>query len=293
MELTTGRIGLTPLDLDRDLADLHVAYADPLVMARWLHEPASTSPDETRRRLASRSNLPGARLWSVRRAGHTSALGLVELIGSTAPPGMSWMLRQDAWRQGLMGEAVAAVVAHLLGPGGLDLVEAWADATNTASLAVARRGGFTERGRFAARHPDGRRHETVVLGRRRIEDPTDLYAAEVVLPVRDVAGTLDFLHRAFDCTTAFRHGEPLQRAGVRLGPWSSSRGLQLALAPPDSRIDPATVYLHGGAPAELLRERCLAAGGSVPDPIRDQPWGRFEFSVQLPEGHRLVIGTPV
>ncbi|MFY1632224.1 GNAT family N-acetyltransferase [Solwaraspora sp. WMMB335] len=293
MELTNDRLRLAPLDLDRDLMDLHVAYADPLVMARWLHEPASGSPDETRRRLTARCGLPGARIWSIRLAGGQTALGLVELIGATSPPGLSWMLRQDAWRQGVMGDAVAAVVAHLLGQGGLDLVEVWADATNTASLAVARRAGLTERGRFAARHPDGQRHETVVLGRRRSEDPADLYAAEVVLAVRDVGSTLDFLQEALNCTLAFRHGRPLSRAGVRFGPWSSSRGIQLALAPPASRIAPAVVYLHAGAPAEVLRERCLRAGGCVPEPVTDQPWGRFEFSVQLPEGHQLVVSTPV
>lgn len=293
MELSTARLRLSPLDLDRDVADLHAAYADPVVMSRWLKQGASADLAETRARLAERTGYDQARLWSIRWRERDEVLGLVERVGATSPPGLSWMLRQDAWGQGVMSEAARAVVDHLLGSGGPDRVEAWADATNGASITVARRCGMTERGRFPRATPDRRRSETVVMGRVRKEQPQDLYAAEAVLPVRDVRATLDLLAGALDCGTAFASGDPVSRAGVRIGPWSSSRGLHLQAVAPDEEICPMTLYVHCGAPVGDMYARVRAAGGTVDGPPESRPWGRVEFTFRLPDGHRLVIGGPV
>ncbi|MDW5324866.1 GNAT family N-acetyltransferase [Plantactinospora sp. KLBMP9567] len=292
MDLLTEHFRLTSLDLDRDLGDLHEAYADPLVMGAWLHQDASADLDETRRRLVERRDADGARLWSVRRHGSETVLGLVELIGGTTPPGLSWMLRRAAWRQGVMGEAAPAVVEHLLGAGGLGRVEAWAERGNIASIRVARRCGLAERGRFAARHPDGRPYETVVLGRLRADRPQQLYAAEAVLPVRDVSATLEFLCAALGCEVGFVAGDPPFRAGVRTGPWTSSLGFQLISAGDRPQIAPAMVYLHCGAPVRDLQARVEAAGGRLDGPAEEMPWGRTEFRLRLPEGHALVVSGP-
>jgi RimJ/RimL family protein N-acetyltransferase/uncharacterized glyoxalase superfamily protein PhnB len=291
LELVTGGLRLSLLDLDRDVAYLHVAYADPLVMSRWLYEDASASVTETRDRLAARLALEDAQMFVVCRAGEDVALGLVERIGATSPPGVGWMLRRDAWGQGIMSEAAAAVVEHLLGVVGLDRVEAWADTNNVASIKVARRCGLTERGRLARSDREGRRHESIVLGRYREERPQDLYAAEVVLPVRDVATTLGFLRQALGCETDFVVGDPMIRAGIRFGPWSSSRGLQLTAT--EDTVHGITVYVHCGAPADRLYADVQAAGGRTDAPPASTPWGRVEFNLRLPEGHVLCISSVV
>ena len=292
MNLLTERLRLTVLELDRDLADLHEAYADPLVMGAWLHQDASADLGETRRRLAERRDADGARLWSIRWHGSATVLGLVELIGGAWPPGLSWMLRRAAWRQGVMGEAAPAVVEHLLVAGGLDRVEAWADSGNTASIRVAGRCGLTERGRFAARRSDGRPYETVVLGRFRADRPQELYAAEAILAVRDVSTTLEFLCAALGCEVGFVAGDPPFRAGVRTGPWTTSRGFQLIAAGDQPQIAPAAVHVHCGAPVRELQARAEAAGGRLDGPAEDMPWGRTEFTLRLPEGHVLVVSGP-
>lgn len=93
MDLLTEHLRLSLLDIDRDAADLHVASADSLVMARWLEQQPSSGLDETRARLAARLSLAGAAMWSVRRIGDETVLGLVERVGDTTPPGVGWMLR--------------------------------------------------------------------------------------------------------------------------------------------------------------------------------------------------------
>lgn len=187
-----------------------------------------------------------------------------------------------------MGEAAPVVVTHLLGPGGLDRVEAWADSTNVASLKVARRCGLTERGRI----PRGE-GEAVVLGRTNNEGAQDLYGTDPVLAVRDVLATLDLVCQALGCQPAFRYGEPVSYAGVRAGPWSSSRGFHLAAAGEEQPIAPVTLYVHCGAPVADRYARARAAGARLAGPPQPMPWGRTEFTLLLPEGHRLIVGGPV
>jgi len=289
IDLTTARLRLSALDLDRDAGDLHVAFADPLVMTPWLGEPPSTDAGQTRQRLAARIGHPGARIWVIRLAGEEPALGLVELLGGTGTAGLTWMLRRSHWRRGVMTEAVAAVVAHLFETGSVDRIEAWANSDNIGSIRVAQHSGLTERARFARRDDLGVLRETVVLGRfRRLDEPQALFGADVVLPVRDVDATLHLLTAGLGCSPGFRTGQPTRYAVARLGPWTNGRGVRLRRTDRGT-IAPVTVAIDCGIPVADVYARVLAAGGRTEGPPKEQPWGAVEFCCLLPDGHRLEI----
>ncbi len=288
-ELTTERLRLADLDLDRDAGDLHVAFADRQVMTPWLGEPPSTDEAQTRQRLTARLDHPGARMWAIRMAGERPALGVVELLGTTGTPGLTWMLRPSHWRRGIMTEAVAAVVAHLFETAPVDRLEAWANSDNFGSLRVAQRNGFTERTRFARRDDLGSLRETVVLGRyRQLAEPRPLFGADVVLPVRDVDATLALLAAGLGFAPGFRIGQPTQYAVARLGPWTNSRGVRLRRED-QGAIGPVTVSVDVGVPVADVYARVVAAGLRTDGPPQEQPWGAVEFCCVLPEGHRLEI----
>ncbi|MFI0724197.1 GNAT family N-acetyltransferase [Streptomyces sp. NPDC021224] len=291
-QVRSARLVLTPLDLDADTADLHLAYGDPRIARSWADEEPPRDEAETRERLATRVERPDGRLWTIRRAGEPDALGLVELADVSPTPWLSWMLRRAEWRRGITGEAVAALVEHLFTAGGLERVEAWADASNTGSIGVARRAGLTERGRFTMSTPVGGTREKVVLGRVAGAGPQRFYLAHPVLPVRDVEATLALLHAGLGLEPGFRVGEPALYAAARLGPWSVGPGLRLALAPGDEPIAPVTVALDAGIPLAGLALRYAAAGGRTDGPVRRMPWGEHELCCLLPEGHRLVVSGP-
>ncbi|NUS13105.1 MAG: GNAT family N-acetyltransferase [Streptomyces sp.] len=292
MELRSARLVLTALDLDADVADLHTAYGDPRVSRPWADEDPPLDVAETRHRLAARVERPGARLWTVRRAGEPAALGLVELAQGAPTPWLSWMLRRDEWRRGITGEAVAALVAHLFGAEGLERVEAWADAANAGSIGVARHAGLTERSRFMISTPVGGTREKVVLGRTRPQLPQAFYQAHPVLPVRDVEACLGLLAAGIGLVPGFRVGTPVRYAAARLGPWSDGPGLRLALAD-EGPIAPVTVALDCGVPLAGLAARHTAAGGRTEGPVRRMPWGAHEVCCLLPDGHRLLLGGPM
>ncbi|MFI0897437.1 GNAT family N-acetyltransferase [Streptomyces sp. NPDC020983] len=290
--IRSARLVLTPLDLAADAAGLHVAYGDPRVSRPWADEEPPRDEAETRERLAARVERPGGRLWTIRRAGEPDALGVVELADVPPTPWLSWMLRPAQWRRGITGEAVAALVEHLFAAGGLERVEAWADAANTGSIGVARRAGLTERSRFTMSTPVGGTREKVVLGRLRAPGPQRFHLAHPVLPVRDVDASLALLHAGLGLEPGFRAGEPAHHAAARLGPWSAGPALRLALAPGGEPIAPVTVVLDAGTPLAGLAARWTAAGGRTGGPVRRMPWGAYELCCLLPEGHRLLVGGP-
>jgi uncharacterized glyoxalase superfamily protein PhnB len=47
-------------------------------------------------------------------------------------------------------------------------------------------------------------------------------------------------------------------------------------------------YLHVDD-VDAFHARALAAGADVPQPVQTQPWGKREFVIRSPDGHRFMI----
>ncbi|GAA0934154.1 hypothetical protein GCM10009554_19930 [Kribbella koreensis] len=125
MQLTTERLALVPLDVDRDLADLHAMFADPLWAEAAFAEPTADF-DASRDRLAENFSDNGDLTWALRAPGSSDAIGVIGVYSDqgTSTRRLSWYLRRDHWGQGLMGEAARVVVDHLLTLPGIDDVGA-------------------------------------------------------------------------------------------------------------------------------------------------------------------------
>lgn len=288
VELTTARLLLTPLDPDRDAEALHEAYSDPDVM-RWWNTPLRHDIADTKRDLMNSLEGEGAHAWVVRET--DSPVGIVGLLGDVAVPGLSWLLRRQAWGRGLMAEAADAVIQHAFGPLGLARVEAWVEATNIRSLSTARRIGLTACGRLAQRYPHREQpHESIVLGMSREPGPTSVLSVEVTLPVLDVAAELDLLRCVLGARTLYAVGEPPTMVGVIFGPWSVGPCLRLVAA--SSPISPVTVSVDVGTELDAAYVRAINAGADIAGHPVEQPWGTREFVLQLSDGHQLVLTGP-
>jgi RimJ/RimL family protein N-acetyltransferase len=287
VDLRTERLWLTPLDPSRDAQGLHPAFSDPEVM-RWWNTPLRVDAADTRRDLAESLQHDDAHMWVV--CASQKPVGLVGLLGGVDVPGLSWLLRRDAWGFGYMAEAAGAVVEYAFGTLGLERVEAWVDTTNARSLATARRIGLTERGRLAQRYPHrDAPHESIVLGRSRQPEPCSALDVEATLAVPDLAAALELLRSVLGARTQYLVGDPPTVAGVVLGPWSVGPRVRLAATPV---VAPVTVTVDVGTDFDASYARAVAARADIASPPVEQPWGMREFVIRLPGGHEMVLTGP-
>jgi RimJ/RimL family protein N-acetyltransferase len=155
---------LTPGDLD----DLHTIFSDPEV-ARFLAIPRHRDRVDTERFLASIDE--GFRTgslyqWGIEHAGHlagTCTLGGIDWGNRRAEIGFA--LGRARWGQGLMPDALRALLAHAFGPLNLHRIEADVDPRNEASLRLLERLGFRREGYLRERYfKDGEIQDSVLLG---------------------------------------------------------------------------------------------------------------------------------
>jgi len=73
-------------------------------------------------------------------------------------------------------------------------------------------------------------------------------------------------------------------------------GVHLQLSPdgtPRSITDDNAYDAYVQVPrADALHDEFVARGVTVVQPLEDQPYGMRDFSVESPEGHRLLFGSP-
>lgn len=122
-----------------DLPDVHALLSDPSVMRYWSHPEHET--------------LEQSRDWlqAMIEAGDDSDDYLVEhggrVIGKAGAwrlPEIGFLLGRPWWGQGLMREALEAVIAHLFATYPMAALTAEADPRNAASLGLLHRLGFRE-----------------------------------------------------------------------------------------------------------------------------------------------------
>ncbi len=125
-----------------DLEDLHAVYSDPLVMRYW-----STPPHDdialTRRNLKRliTSSEPVVTYFVIERAGHAIGCAGVHMGDE-----VGFLLRSDHWQQGLMSEALGALIPYFFDELRYTQLTADADPMNAASVATLTSAGFVKTG---------------------------------------------------------------------------------------------------------------------------------------------------
>lgn len=122
-----------------DLEDLHAVFSSPAAMRYW-SRPEHERIGETRNWLDDMVALPETSdEFVIERAGR-----VVGKVGAWRLPEIGYILHPDQWRQGLMHEALMAVIPWLFARHAVPALTAEADPRNLASLALLIRMGFAE-----------------------------------------------------------------------------------------------------------------------------------------------------
>ncbi len=146
--LTTERLVLRALQAS-DAADLHIAFSDAEVCKYWSHA-AYTSLSQSQKRVDENMAWTTALTWAITKGGGQPVLGWVIL-----QPGresriaeLGYILRRDAWGQGIMAEAAKAVVAYGFEGEGMRRIFADMDPDNIGSIRIAEKCGMIYEGRL-------------------------------------------------------------------------------------------------------------------------------------------------
>ncbi|WP_260926355.1 GNAT family N-acetyltransferase [Novosphingobium sp. 9] len=140
--ITTSRLVLRPA-LGDDLDDLHAVFAHPEAMRYWSRLP-HTKMDETRDWLAGMIALPAQQGEDFVIEHEGRAIGKA---GFWRFPELGFILHPAFWAQGLMREALEAVLARGFAKHRLPHATADVDPRNMACLGLLTRLGFQETGR--------------------------------------------------------------------------------------------------------------------------------------------------
>ena len=143
--LATPRLILRSLCAE-DAPALHRIWTDPAVTEHLVLEPF-TSLEETEGMMRVLTDLWGFRQgirWVLEQQGRVlGTCGFHNLKEEHRRGELGYEMTPEAWGQGIMTEALAAVLDYAFGPLGLNRVEAFVNRGNHRSGAVLRRGGFS------------------------------------------------------------------------------------------------------------------------------------------------------
>jgi len=148
-ELETARLRLRRLALS-DAAGLHRAYGDADTMRFW-DLPPSIDEAETERRIrfSAEADPSWHAAWAVCGRESGAFVGMVNYYAHqpwNRRLAVGWILVPEMRGQGLMGEAMGALLAHGFGALEAHRIEAEIEPDNTASARLARRLGFRREG---------------------------------------------------------------------------------------------------------------------------------------------------
>lgn len=129
---------------NRDAPDLHAVFSDPEVM-RYFGD-VHTDPGQTCRWVERSVAAPAAKTREYALVLDGSVIGKA---GIWSAPEIGFLLRRDCWGQGLMREALIALIPHFFDLMGMDQITADVDPRNAASLRLLHALGFVETHRAA------------------------------------------------------------------------------------------------------------------------------------------------
>ncbi len=173
-EIRAPRVSLRWL-LDRDVDDLFRIYSDAEAMKYWSSLPM-TDRGEAEALVASVREFFEAQTllqWGVWHRDDSKTIGTVTLASldlRNLRAEIGFMLSRDRWGQGLMSEALGALLDYAFGELELERIEADVDPRNEASLRLLERLGFVREGYLRERwRVGGGVQDTVMLGLLRRE----------------------------------------------------------------------------------------------------------------------------
>lgn len=167
--IETADLRLRPLR-ETDAGALFVMLSDPRTVEYWSTEPA-TDPEAVRNKLLEdmQSDARGNTIsWAVCKRGSEKMLGkcvLFHLDKRHRRAEIGFILNRDHWRQGVMNQALRAILDFAFSNLGLHRIEADVDPANSGSLALLEKLGFKREGLFRGRwYVGGQWHDSVMLG---------------------------------------------------------------------------------------------------------------------------------
>lgn len=139
--LRTARLALRPLRAD-DAPVLHHVFCDPIAMQFFggVHKDIAESKAWVQRTIEE----PPEKMREFAIVRDSVVIGKA---GIWSKPELGFFLHRAHWHQGLMFEALQALLPHLFEAMSLSQITADVDPRNAASLGLLKRLGFTETGR--------------------------------------------------------------------------------------------------------------------------------------------------
>jgi len=168
-ELNTRDLRLRPLTL-ADAEGMFAMLSDPESMKYWSDRPITEFDDALQvlhKDLESDAQ-GNSMCWAVTPKGQDRMIGkciLFQLNPANHRAEIGFILNRDYWRQGLMRQALEAVIDFAFARLKLHRIEADVDTENTGSLAVLEKLGFEREGLFRDRwYVYGEWQHSVMLG---------------------------------------------------------------------------------------------------------------------------------
>ena len=180
--IATERLVLRQITLD-DADALYATFSDEIVIEWYgeaVHRSLDDSRDLIRRQQAWYARREGIR-WGIALKGEhvvIGSCGLYNFDGESHRAETGYELRRPSWRQGIMREAMSAMLGFAFGPMELHRVEALTDGRNTRSQGLLRSFGFTHEGTLRQRFWfQGDYHDDWYFGLLNSEWPASAIAA--------------------------------------------------------------------------------------------------------------------
>ncbi len=168
LEITTQRLLLRPLCGD-DAPGMYAIYSDPEAMRYWSARPIAALEDAARMvREDLQLQLGGtAAFWAIVLPRTGRVIGKFTLFGinpDNRRAEIGYVLHRQFWGKGYGTEVLAAMLETAFESFALHRLEADIDPDNAASLALLRKFGFREEGRFRERWLLGEEwHDSIMM----------------------------------------------------------------------------------------------------------------------------------